>query len=50
MRVPFIVYADFESFTPSHSSYQHANQTLQERHQAVSETHPQRILISHKVL
>ena len=44
MRVPFIVYADFESFTPS---YQPANQTL--RRATTIRTTPPRILLPHKV-
>ena len=45
MRVPFIVYADFESFTPQLSTCQpNPNES-----QAVTETHPQRILLPHKV-
>ena len=35
--------------SPSHHSCQHANQTLTELHQAISETHPQRILLPHEV-
>ena len=39
MRVPFIAYADFESFTAVNMS----TKPGQELHQAVSETHPQRV-------
>ena len=46
MRVPFIVYANFESFTPS---YQPADQTMKEQQQSVSETHPRQILLPHQV-
>ena len=48
MRVPFIVYADFESFTPQLSTCQ-PNPVKSDTKQYQKHTHTQRILLPHKV-
>ena len=46
MLVPFIVYGDLN---PSHQAINMPTKPYEELHQSVSETHPQHILLPHKV-